>query len=94
MKLHARLILALAALPALLAAQGLGGAGDLSARAQQDINYAKSLTTEPGGTPEDKLWQVLVLMGVGDTEPSEWTGDVAVTAGDLHSVEGYRFELP
>ncbi len=74
--------------------QGAGSAQDISAGARRDIAYTKSRITEPGGTPEDRLWQVLVLFGVGDREPSEWTGTLAVTSGDIHAVEGYRFELP
>jgi hypothetical protein len=62
--------------------------------AARDIAYTKSRVTEPGGTPEEKLWQVLVLFGVGDSEASQWSGKVAVSSGDIHSVDGYRLELP
>ena len=74
--------------------QAAGGVDALKAGAKRDIAYTKARTTEPGGTPESKLWQVLILFGVGDTQPSSWQGTVSVTAGDVHSLEGFRFELP
>ena len=49
---------------------------------------------EPGGTLEENLWEVLVLMGVGDTEPTSWDTDVGISGGELHSAEGYRFAPP
>ncbi len=74
--------------------QSAGGAEALAAGAKRDIAYTKSRTTEPGGTPESKLWQALVLFGAGDRQPSRWKGRVRVAAGDLHALDGYRFELP
>lgn len=50
--------------------------------------------TEPGGTAEEQMWEVLVLMGVGDAQPAEWNGSVRVEGGELLEIEGYRFELP
>ncbi|MBS1826173.1 MAG: hypothetical protein JST93_12695 [Acidobacteria bacterium] len=49
---------------------------------------------EPGGTPEEQMWEVLLLMGVGDKQPAEWHGSVRVEGGELLEIEGYRFELP
>ncbi len=49
---------------------------------------------EPGGTAEEQMWEVLVLMGVGDKQPAEWNGSVRVEGGELLEIEGYRFELP
>lgn len=74
--------------------QAAAGADPPGGRFNRDTAYTKSRTTDPGGTPEDRLWQVLVLFGVGDTEASRWTGALSVAAGDIHTVEGYRFELP
>ncbi len=74
--------------------QAAGGVDALRAGATRDIAYTKARTTEPGGTPEDRLWQVLVLFGVGDSEPSRWSGQVELSGGTLHAFEGYRFELP
>jgi hypothetical protein len=49
---------------------------------------------QPGGTPEEKLWQVLILFGAGDSQPAAWNGHLTVEAGEVHAIEGYRFELP
>ena len=49
---------------------------------------------EPGATPEEQLWEVLVLMGCRDQQPSRWDGRVSVSSGDLHAIEGYRFAQP
>jgi len=51
-------------------------------------------TADPGGTPEENLWEVLVLMGCGEQQPSNWDGRVTVTGGELHAIEGYRFVPP
>lgn len=66
----------------------------MTPQAERDRAYTKSLTMLPGGTPEDQLWQVLVLFGVSGWQPSAWRGTVSVSGGDLHALEGYRFELP
>jgi hypothetical protein len=50
--------------------------------------------SEPGATPEEKLWEVLVLMGCGEQQPSNWDGRAAVASGELLAIEGYRFVLP
>lgn len=84
--------LVLCALP--MTPQGAGSAQDIGAGARRDIAYTQSRATEPGGTPEDRLWQVLVLFGTGDAEPSEWNGILSVASGEIHTVEGCRFELP
>ncbi|MEZ5400539.1 MAG: hypothetical protein R2729_12775 [Bryobacteraceae bacterium] len=50
---------------------------------------------EPGGSPEENLWQVLVLFGVTEGSPDSWTGRVAATGGaTIHAIQPYRFELP
>jgi hypothetical protein len=49
---------------------------------------------EPGGTPEENLWQVLVLLGVGEREPAAWDGRASIASGEIFAINGYRFELP
>ncbi len=63
-------------------------------RAQQDSAFKDAYASAPGGTPEDGLWHVLVLMGVGDIAPAAWDGNLIVEQGDVHDVSGYRFEMP
>jgi len=60
----------------------------------QDAAYQAAAASEPGGTPETQLWEVLVLMGVGDSRPAAWDGRLEVQAGDIFEVAGYRFALP
>ncbi len=60
----------------------------------KDLAYQKAAASKPGGTPEDRLWEVLVLMGVKDTQPAAWDGRLDVQAGDIFEVRGYRFSLP
>ncbi|MEX2263604.1 MAG: hypothetical protein WD696_16730 [Bryobacteraceae bacterium] len=62
--------------------------------AQRGGRPLEGYESEPGGTPEDRLWQVLVLMGVGDSHPAAWDGRLSIQAGELFEAEGYRFELP
>src|SRR5437667_4816751 len=57
---------------------------------QSDPAYS----SQPGGTPEENLWQALILFGAGDSEPAAWNGHLTADAGEIHAVEGYRFELP
>ena len=57
---------------------------------QSDPAYS----SQPGGTPEGKLWQALILFGAGDSEPAAWNGHLTADGGEIHAVEGYRFELP
>src|SRR6266566_6093697 len=57
---------------------------------QSDPAYS----SQPGGTPEENLWQVLILFGAGDSQPAAWNGRLSVAGGDIHKIEGYRFELP
>lgn len=59
---------------------------------QPDLRDAYSF--EPGGTPEERLWQVLVVMGLGDKDGAVWDGEVSLSSGDIHAVEGYRMEPP
>jgi hypothetical protein len=63
-------------------------------RAAQDRAYGGAWASEPGGTPEEELWEVLVLMGVGDRDPAAWDGSLRISAGDIWNLKGYRFELP
>src|SRR5437870_10313651 len=63
-------------------------------KAQQTAASDPAYSSEPGGTPEENLWQVLILFGAGDTEPAAWNGRLSVAGGDIHKIEGYRFELP
>src|SRR4051812_31565528 len=63
-------------------------------KAQQSAESDPGYASQPGGTPEEKLWQVLILFGAGDSQPSSWNGHLTVQAGAIHTVEGYRFELP
>ncbi len=88
------LIAALLFARAALKAQQAGGADVINARAAQDLLLQKSYTTEPGGVSEDDLWQVLVLAGMRDAAPAKWSGSIEVVNGELHRVQGYRFELP
>jgi len=62
----------------------------LSASAQQRRDYMADYDRHPGGTPEEELWQVLVLRHA----EGEWNSKVSVSAGEVFSVEGYRFEPP
>ena len=69
-------------------------AGVQAERAAQDQAYQGAWASQPGGTPESQLWEVLVLMGVGDREPAVWDGQLEISGGDIWNVSGYRFELP
>src|ERR1700722_13936581 len=63
-------------------------------KAQQTAASDPAYASQPGGTPEENLWQILILLGAGDTQPTTWNGTLSIDGGDLHAVEGYRFELP
>src|SRR6476620_7408495 len=63
-------------------------------KAQQASDADPAYSAQPGGTPEEKLWQVLILFGSGDREPAAWNGHLTIDGGDIHKIEGYRFELP
>ena len=62
--------------------------------AQTRDGYMSHYVNRPGGTPEENLWQVLVLFGTGQTGEKLWHGNLAVIQGDIFQVEGYRFEPP
>ncbi len=62
--------------------------------AQQPYNALDHYTWHPGDTPEDELWQVLVLFGVGETTPALWNGTLTVERGKVLDLSGYRFEPP
>ncbi|HEY3839002.1 MAG TPA: hypothetical protein VGL72_20655 [Bryobacteraceae bacterium] len=78
----------------LLWSQITGGLDALRARARADEAMRKAYASQPGGASEENLFAVLILMGVGDREPSEWNGTVGITSGDIDAIDGYRFELP
>jgi len=71
-----------------------GGLDSLRARAKAEEGMKQAYASQPGGATEDQLFEILVLMGVGDNEPSQWNGSVTIASGDIDSLEGYRFELP
>jgi len=55
-------------------------------RRETDEEFRQTFATAPGGTPEERLWQVLVLAGTGDREPSVWDGSVRAVAGSIHAI--------
>src|SRR5262245_57551727 len=69
-------------------------AGLVWLKAQQTTASDPADASQPGGTPEENLWQMLILFGVGDRESTAWNGHLNVGGGDIHTVQGYRFELP
>src|ERR1017187_657796 len=71
-----------------------GGADALRARARADEAMRQAYASQPGGASEENLFEVLVLLGAGDTQPSEWNGTVSIISGDIDSLDGDRFELP
>jgi hypothetical protein len=83
-----------AAVVAILLAQQPGGVDELRARAAQDLANQTAYASEPGGTPEDRLWEVLILMGAGDAAPADWSGSIAINGGEIFEIHGYRTELP
>ena len=50
--------------PAGVHAQQKGGADEINARSKEDLDYQAKFTWHPGGTSEDKLWQVLQKYGL------------------------------
>src|ERR1700732_4415347 len=78
----------------LLWGQIAGGIDAIRARARADEAMRQAYASQPGGAAEENLFTVLVLMGTGDSQPSEWNGTVSIGSGDIDSVDGYRFELP
>src|SRR6478752_8587395 len=98
MSVMSRTVLAIAvaavALLALVLAQQPGGVDELRARAAQDLAYQAAYASAPGGTPEERHWEVLVLMGAGDSGPADFSGSLSVSAGDIFEINGYRIELP
>ena len=71
-----------------------GGIDAIRARARADEAMRQAYASQPGGTSEENLFEVLVLMGVGDPQPAEWNGTVNILSGDIDSLDGYRFQLP
>ena len=93
-KLAIVLVAILAIAAAVVFAQLAGGIEAIRARSDADLAMTGAYASQPGGTPEENLWQVLVVMGIGDTQPTPWTGSVNAASGDVFRIEGYRFELP
>ena len=54
-------------------AQQAGGVDEIKARSAKDAAFLATYANEPGGTREENLWEVLVLMGVGDPSPPRGT---------------------
>jgi hypothetical protein len=42
--------------------------------------------------PEQPVYSFRVVLGLGDKEPTEWNGEVAVADGELVELAGWRFE--
>src|SRR5258708_34790118 len=63
-------------------------------KAQQTAASDPAYASQPGGTPEEDLWQVLILFGAGDRDPSAWDGHLTAAGGGIPSIEGYCFQLP
>ena len=63
-------------------------------QAQRRPNPAADRPWFPGGTPEERLWAVAVMFGVGQNGEAAWDGAVAVRDGEIFDVSGYRFEPP
>jgi len=63
-------------------------------RSARDKEYMAAYTTQPGGVPEENLWQVLILMGTGDKDAADWNGSLQLSGGEIHKLEGYRLEPP
>ncbi len=72
----------------LLAAAGLAWLN--GQQADPDPAYS----AQPGGTSDHNLWQILILFGTGDREPSAWNGRLSIEGGEIHAIEEYRFEPP
>ncbi|HTM48438.1 MAG TPA: hypothetical protein VL285_07155, partial [Bryobacteraceae bacterium] len=53
-----------------------------------------AIPEEPGGTPEEQLWEVLILAGVGEDKPANWDGHFTISGGQVHDIRGYRFTPP
>src|SRR5581483_169213 len=87
-------VLGAVAVLAILLAQQPGGVDEIRARAAQDRANQAAYASAPGGTPEDRAWEVLILMGAGDQAPGDWSGSLSASAGDVFEIHGYRTELP
>lgn len=83
-----------ASVVALLWGQIAGGIDAIRARARADEAMRQAYVSRPGGASEENLFAVLVLMGVGDRQATEWNGALSIGSGDIDSIDGYRFELP
>ncbi len=62
-------------------------------RAQERAPVDPAYAILPGGTPEESLWQVLILFGATG-EPGSWNGHLSAEKGDIQAIDGYRFEPP
>ena len=89
-------VVAAAALLAILLAQQPGGVDEIRARAAQDLANQAAYASAPGGTPEERSWEVLILMGAGDTTPADWSGSLSATLTGLDPCMGRveRWAMP
>jgi hypothetical protein len=94
MKIILAALASVTVLVVLLWPQITGGLDALRARARADEAMRKAYASQPGGTSEENLFEILVLMGVGDQQPSDWNGTVNIASGEIDTLDGYRFELP
>jgi len=62
--------------------------------AAKEAERVAAIPEEPGGTPEDRLWELLLLIGVGEDKPASWDGHFTISGGEIHAVRGYRFTPP
>ncbi len=84
------ILVALVAIP--LAAQQPAPNSGATAAATGD--FLDNFTWHPGGTREADMWQVLVLMGIGDGPNQSWNGTLAIQGGEILSMDLYRDEPP
>ncbi len=80
--------------PTAVVAQQAGGRDVPTERATEELDYQARFSWHPGGTPEQDLWQVLILLGVGARQPVSWNGNLSLQGGEVLDIEGYRFEPP
>jgi len=62
--------------------------------AEKEAARVAAIPEEAGGTLEDRLWEVLLLVGVGEDRPANWDGHFTISGGEIHSLRGYRFTPP
>src|SRR5438128_11292094 len=55
----------------------------------QLVQHAQDGRSRPGAAADTVMYQV--LLGVGDTEPTNWDGGLKLTGGTITSIQGMRF---